>query len=156
MKKISIIILFLLAACSSFNSETATYQIVYPEKKQDGLFKLHYAIINTITHDTVFKYGDIARMKPETNLYIHKNIFFMFSRHDFLSDPPSSSLYIYGGTIINDSAAFAIRHKFGKYDGELSSKFEGDKLTIFRTDSIIEFDLTKLKEIRRYPRIEGK
>lgn len=156
MKFNVLLITFLLMACSSYNQVPSQYRfIIYDNndtsnKFEHYLFKKFGVVIDNMTNDTIYKFKytfesmNINSYISDNNLYIIE-MYYMGG-----DDPPYHEQRLHKYEITPDTLIQIGKYSFGHYRDSLPSKFEDSKLTLFKGDSVIEFDLEKWEIINRY------
>ena len=149
-----IILLILLFTCSFSSSNGGReYKIIKIENVNNDFIFIGCILLDKNTKDTVSKF----LVLPEEyylNYHTYKNNFFCFEKfYQGMYDPPFHELQILRFEILFDTLLFKDNYSFGHYPDSVFSKFEGNLLTIFKGDSIIEFDLNKFEEIKRYKNV---
>jgi hypothetical protein len=126
------------------------YEIIKLDNVEDKFIYIGCILIDKNTKDTV---STLLVFPGEyyINYYIYGNNFFMFEKfYQGTYNPPLHELLISRYDILSDTILFKDNYSFGHYPDSVSSKFEENTLTIFKGDSIIEFDLDKFEVIKRF------
>ena len=146
-----LLILSILFICSiTLSNANREYEIIKFDKDEGKFFNTGCIVLDKNTKDTVSSFL-LFHEDQYNNYYIYGDNFFWFQKfYHGTYNPPYHELMISRYDILSDTILFKDRYSFGHYPDSVSSEFKENKLSVFKGDSIIEFDLDKFDVINRF------
>jgi hypothetical protein len=152
MRFIILCLIMLFIYSHTTSNANREYEIIKFDNVEDKIFYIGCIVIDKNTLDTIRTF-EIFQEELYNNYYIYGKYFFWFEKfYQGTYNPPLHELLISRYDILTDTILFKDKFSFGHYPDSVSSKFEENKLSVFKGDSIIEFDLDKFEDIKRLKR----
>lgn len=149
-KMLLIVILCFIISCANKNSHRQDYLLFINSNHNHEFIYNGCVLMNKSTLDTISKLTLFCN-EYNNNCHIFYDHLYSFSQLYHVYSP-TSDLTVAKFQILKDTLLFVKNYDLGNYNriDSVSSIFEDSKLTLFKGDSIIEFDLEQWLVIGRY------